>query len=155
MIRISSQLLVSAPKDRVSAYLRDLRHIPEYDKKVSEVVVLRQDRESAEVAAVGTFLGRKWKDTVTILFSKDGGYECSVNVGRLTTMKSVYHLSPVTGGTLLGHEEVYDVSVLLKPVLLAARGWFRQALEAEMRVIKEGAQAVDRQLKLKEIDSLV
>ncbi|MBI5624321.1 MAG: SRPBCC family protein [Elusimicrobia bacterium] len=153
-MRISSQLLVSAPKERVSAYLRDLKHLPDYDKKVSEALVIRQDADTAELSASGMFLGRAWKDSPKVRFAKDGGYECSFVLGRLTKMTAVYHVRPVTGGTLLAHEEVYDVSVLLRPVLLAARGWLLQAIEAEMRVIKEGAQAVDRQAKLKEIDSL-
>jgi hypothetical protein len=137
----------------VSRYLRDLRHLPEYDKKVAEVVVNRQDADGAEIAVHGAFLGQKWKDIVTVQFTKNGGYECSFALGRLTRMTAVYHLRPITGGTLLGHEEAYDASVLLKPVLLAARGWFTQALEGEMRVIKEGAQHMDRQIKLKEIES--
>ena len=136
MIRISSQMLISAPKDRVSRYLRDLRHLPEYDKKVAEVVVNRQDADGAEIAVHGAFLGRKWKDTATVQFTKDGVYECSFALGRLTRMTAVYHLRPVTGGTLLGHEEAYDASVLLKPVPRCP-GWFARR-SREMQVI-EGA----------------
>ncbi|MBI4676616.1 MAG: SRPBCC family protein [Elusimicrobia bacterium] len=154
MVRISSQMLISAPKDRVSRYLRDLRHLPEYDKKVAEVAVCRQDAETVEVAASGAFLGRKWKDTSVVRFTKDGGYECQFVLGRLTRMSVAYQLKPVVGGTVLFHEEGFDVAVVLKPVLLAARAWLHQALEWELRVIKEGAERLDRQIKLKEIETL-
>ena len=147
MIRISSQMLISAPKDRVSRYLRDLRHLPEYDKKVAEVVVNRQDADGAEIAVHGAFLGRKWKDTATVQFTKDGVYECSFALGRLTRMTAVYHLRPVTGGTLLGHEEAYDASVLLKPVPAARAG----SPGARARCRSSKALHMDRQIKLKEI----
>lgn len=152
MIRIESQMLISAPRDRVALYLRELQRMPEYDKKVAEVAVLRQDDGTAELAASGAFLGTKWKDTPTVRFGKDGGYACDVTLGRLTRMSVSYQLRAVTGGTLISHEERFDTSVLLKPVLLAARGWLHQALEWELRVIKEGAERLDRQIKLKEIE---
>ncbi|MBI5209334.1 MAG: hypothetical protein HY927_05100 [Elusimicrobia bacterium] len=155
MIRVASHVLISAPKDRVSRYLRDLRHLPAYDKKFAEVSIGRHDVESADLSAFGAFLGFKWKGSFRVEFPKDGGFHCEVPFGRLGRMAASYCLRPVVGGTVLTHEEVFHTALFLRPLLLLGRSWLAQALEAELWVIKEGAERLDRQIKLKEIESLI
>src|SRR3989339_1159477 len=152
MVKLKERILISAPRDTVRAYLQDIGNIPRYEKKAGTLAVTDSDAKGHCVAASGKFLGLPWRGQFRLEFTPDGGYRAHMTRGPLKAMTASYHLRPVPGGTLVTHEEHYHFPVLLKPVMLLVKDSLRQTLEKELRIIKEGAECLNRRLQLEAIE---
>src|SRR5262249_35786505 len=104
---LSRRIMISAPKESVRLYLRDLQRIREYEPKVSRVEVSYPDSESGFVEISGKFLGLPWRGSFKLEFTRDGGYRGEMIRGPLWKMIGGYSLRPVIGGTILTHDEHY------------------------------------------------
>jgi hypothetical protein len=151
MLNVSRQILISAPRDSVMEYLRDLSQIAEYEEKV-DAVDLQPREDGATVDAQGRFLGLPWRGTFEVQYTRDGGYRGFMVSGPLRKMECRMTLRPVTGGTMLEHGEDYDLPLYLKPVSGFVRRWVDQTLEAELAFIKEGAEALNRRIQLRKLE---
>ena len=151
MLNVTRRILVSAPRDSVQKYLRDLREIAKYEPKVDSIEVSQADEES-EAAVSGRFLGLPWSGTFRFEHTKDGGYRGVMVSGPLRKMECRVILRPVVGGTLVEHDEAYDIPFFLKPLKPLLRRWLDRTLESELDVIKEGAEALNRRLQLTGLD---
>jgi hypothetical protein len=150
MLSVSRRILVSAPRDSVQKYLSDLREIAKYEPKVDAIEVAP---EGAQAAASGRFLGLPWRGTFRFEMTKDGGYRGVMVQGPLRTMESRIVLRPVIGGTLIEHDEIYDLPFFLRPLRPLVRRWLDHTLESELDFIKEGAEALNRRLQLQRLDA--
>lgn len=151
MLNVSRKIMISAPRDSVQEYLRDLRQIADYEEKV-DAVDLKPREDGALVDAQGRFLGLPWKGTFDVQYTRDGGYRGVMVEGPLKRMECKMTLRPVTGGTLLEHGEEYELPLFLRPVSGFVRRWLDQTLEAELGCIKEGAEALNRRIQLKKLE---
>lgn len=154
MLTITRAVLISAPKESVQLYLRDLRNMASYGKKVSAVDPSYPDDESGFVEVSGKFMGMPWRGAFKMQFTRDGGFRSEMVRGPVKHMAGGFHLRPVTGGTVLTHDEHYQFGVLLRPLQFLARRWITRGIEHELGVIKEGAERLNRQLQLKQIESV-
>ena len=151
MLSVTRRILVSAPRDSVQKYLRDLREIAKYETKVDAIEVSEAD-SSSEAAASGRFLGLPWRGKFRFEYTKDGGYRGVMVSGPLKRMECRVILRPVIGGTLVEHDEAYDLPFFLKPLKPILRRWLDRTLESELDIIKEGAEALNRRLQLSGLD---
>jgi hypothetical protein len=151
MLNVSRQILISAPRDSVMEYLRDLSQIAHYEEKV-DAVELKPHEEGALVDASGRFLGLPWKGTFEVRYTKDGGYRGVMVSGPLRRMECVMTLRPVTGGTMLEHAEQYELPLLMRPISGFIRNWVNATLENELGFIKEGAEALNRRIQLDKLE---
>ena len=149
MLTVTRQILVSAPKESVKLYLGDLARMAEYEKKIEKV-----ELNGSAVDVQGRFLGLKWRGSMTPEITADGGYRGEMFAGPLSRMTLGYHLRAVPGGTIITHEEQYQFSLPLRPFAFAFRNWVTQSMDKELGVIKEGAEALNRQIQLKKIESI-
>ena len=150
MLSVSRRILVSAPRDSVQKYLSDLREIAKYEPKVDAIEVTPQ---GDQVAASGRFLGLPWHGTFRFEMTKDGGYHGVMTQGPLRKMESRIVLRPVIGGTLIEHNEVYDLPFFMRPLRPFVKRWLDHTLESELDFIKEGAEALNRRLQLQRLDA--
>lgn len=153
MIHVSRRLLISAPRDSVRRYLRDLQNMAQYEPRVEGVQATYPDESSGRVELSGRFLGLPWRGSFQIQFRDDGGYVSEMVKGPLKRMTASFTLRPVSGGTLLTHEEQHHFPLplgLFKPLL---KKWIGSSIERELGVIKEGAERLHRQLQLKQIEA--
>jgi len=153
MIAISRRILISASKESVRLYLRDLENMAQYEAKVDKVVVTYPDAESGFVEVTGKFIGLPWKGAFKMQFTRDGGFKSEMVRGPLRKMVGGFHLRPVSGGTVLTHDEQYHFSPLTKPLNFLFQKWIAKSMEHELHVIKEGAEALHRRLQLQQIES--
>lgn len=151
MLNVSRQILISAPRDSVQEYLRDLSQIADYEEKVDAVDLQPRDNGGV-VDATGRFLGLPWKGTFDVEYTRDGGYRGVMVSGPLKRMECRMTLRPVTGGTMLEHGEVYELPLFLRPVSSLVRRWLDSTLETELGFIKEGAEALNRRLQLRKLE---
>ncbi|MBI4060419.1 MAG: SRPBCC family protein [Elusimicrobia bacterium] len=149
MLNVNRRILISAPYESVRAYLRDLGEIARYEPKVDSIAVSPAG-ESAE--ASGRFFGMPWRGTFRFEFAPDGGYRGVMLSGPLKRMECRVLLRPVNGGTILDHAEEYELPFFLKPFRPLVRRWLDQTLEAELDVIKERAEALNRRLQLQVLE---
>jgi hypothetical protein len=154
MITITRQILISAPKESVQMYLRDLSNMAEYEQKVESVDATYPDPESGLVEVEGRFLGLPWKGAFKMEFTRDGGFRSEMIRGPLKRMVGGYHLRPVAGGTLLTHDEQYHFPMLIQPVMRFFRGWISRTIDLELSTIKEGAERLNRLIQLKNIEAI-
>lgn len=154
MLRLSKRILISAPRDVVRLYLRDLGNIPRYERKARLLSVTESDQAGARLAASGRFLGLPWRGEFQVEFTTDGGYRAVMTHGPLKAMTSSFHLRPVAGGTVLTHEEHYGFRIPVGTVMRLFLPTLRQAMERELHVIKEGAELVHRRCQLEAVGSL-
>ena len=154
MINFSRRILISAPKESVRLYLRDLENMARYEPKVSQVHVSYPDKETRMAEVAGRFIGLPWKGAFKMQFTKDGGFRSEMVRGPLKKMVGGFHLRPVDGGTVLTHDEQYHFSPVIMPLVYIFRGWISRSMERELQLIKEGAERLHRQLQLRQIDSL-
>lgn len=154
MIQISKQVLISAPKDSVQMYLRDLQNMAEYEQKVEKVDVTYPNTESGLVEVQGHFLGLPWRGAFKMDFTQDGGFRSEMVRGPLKRMIGGYHLRSVAGGTVLTHDEQYHFPLLLRPITRFFRSWIARTIDLELGVIKEGAERLNRQLQLQKIEAV-
>ncbi|MEK7859468.1 MAG: SRPBCC family protein [Elusimicrobiota bacterium] len=153
MIVVSRSILISAPRESVRLYLQDLNNAAQYEQKVDAIEVTASDTAQAEAAASGKFLGIPWKGSFKVRFTPDGGYHAEMTHGSKTAV-CVFSLRPVSGGTVLTHEERYQFSLLARPVMRLFKGWLSHTLELELGVIKEEAERLNRQIALQKLESL-
>ena len=149
MIAVSRRILISAPRDAVSSYLSDLRELPKYEPKVEAIALGQQ----GEAAVSGRFLGLPWRGTFRFEFARDGGYRGVMVSGPLRRMECRVVLRPVNGGTVVEHDEEYELPLYLKPLRPFVRRWLEQTLVAELDFIKEGAEALNRRAQLSRLDA--
>jgi hypothetical protein len=69
-------------------------------------------------------------------------------------MTSSFHLRPISGGTLLTHEEHYGFRLPLGTLMRLFRPTLGHAMDRELHVIKEGAELVHRRCQLDAIRAL-
>lgn len=150
MLSVSRKILVSAPRESVKKYLSDLREIAKYEAKVDAIDVAP---EGTEASASGRFLGLPWHGTFRFEMTQDGGYRGVMVQGPLRAMESRIVLRPVIGGTLIEHDETYDLPFFMRPLRPLVKRWLDHTLESELDVIKEGAEALNRQIQLSRLDA--
>ena len=153
MIKITRQILISAPKDSVQMYLRDLTNLAEYEQKVEAVDVTYPDSETGLVEVQGRFLGFPWRGAFKMEFTRDGGFRSEMVRGPLRKMAEGYHLRPVAGGTVLTHEEQYQFPIFLQPIMRFLLGRIARTIDVELGAIKEGSERLNRRIQLKKIES--
>lgn len=153
MFNVSRRILVSAPRDSVQQYLSDLREIARYEPKVDAIAVSAAiEGAEPQAHASGRFLGLPWSGIFRFEMTKDGGYRGVMVEGPLRRMECRVALRPVIGGTLVEHDESYDLPFVLRPLQPLIRRWLDHTLETELDVIKEGAEALNRRLQLRSLD---
>jgi len=153
MITLSRKILISAPKESVRLYLRDLENMAHYEPKVNHVQVSYPDAESGAAEVSGKFIGLPWKGAIKLEFTKDGGFRSEMVRGPLKKMVGGFHLRSVAGGTELTRDEQYHFSPLVLPLVYVMRRWLMRSMERELHFVKEGAERLHRQLQLRQIDS--
>jgi hypothetical protein len=155
MMNVSRRILVSAPRDSVRKYLSDLREIAKYEPKVNsiEVVPTAEGASGQDASAEGRFFGLPWHGTFHFDMTQDGGYRGVMVRGPLRKMECRMVLRSVVGGTVIEHDEAYDLPFLLRPLNSFIRRWLDSTLENELDSIKEGAEALNRQLQLQRLDA--
>jgi hypothetical protein len=150
MLSVSRRILISAPRDSVRKYLSDLREIAEYEPKVDAIEL---SAEGGDAAVKGRFLGLPWRGTFRFEMTNDGGYRGVMVSGPLRRMECRIALRPVIGGTMIEHDEAYELPLLVRPLNSIIRRWLNSTLENELDSIKEGAEALNRRLQLKGLDA--
>jgi hypothetical protein len=150
MLSVSRRILVSAPRDSVQQYLSDLREIAKYEPKVDSISLTD---DAGEAQASGRFLGLPWRGTFKFEMTRDGGYHGVMTQGPLRKMESRIVLRPVIGGTLIEHDEVYDLPFFMRPLKPFVKRWLDHTLESELDFIKEGAEALNRRIQLQRLDA--
>jgi hypothetical protein len=150
MLSVSRRILISAPRDSVRKYLSDLREIAEYEPKVDAIEL---SPEGKDAAVTGRFLGLPWRGTFRFEMTGDGGYRGVMVSGPLRRMECRIALRPVIGGTMIEHDEAYELPLLVRPLNSLIRRWLNSTLENELDSIKEGAEALNRRLQLKGLDA--
>ena len=149
MLSVSRRILISAPHESVRSYLSDLGEIARYEPKVDSIA-LSAAGESAE--ASGRFFGLPWRGTFRFEFAPDGGYRGVMLSGPLKRMECRMMIRPVNGGTVLEHDEEYELPFFLSPLRPLVRRWLVKTLETELDVIKERAEALNRRVQLQVLD---
>jgi hypothetical protein len=154
MLSVSRRILVSAPRDSVQKYLSDLREIARYEPKVTaiEVAPTAEGVAGQEASASGRFFGLPWHGTFRFEKTSDGGYHGVMTHGTLRRMECRMTLRPVIGGTVIQHDESYELPLLLRPLTSMIRHWLNKTLETKLDFIKEGAEGLNRQLQLRRLD---
>ena len=150
MLTVTRRILVSAPRESVKTYLSDLREIARYEPKVDAIDV---GAEPGDAQMSGRFFGLPWHGTFRFEMTDDGGYRGVMVRGPLRRMECRVALRPVIGGTLVEHDELYDLPLLLRPLSNLIRRWLDHTLESELDAVKEGAEALNRRLQLQGLDS--
>jgi len=155
MLNVNRRILISAPYESVRTYLRDLEEIAHYEPKIDAISISEAgDGTSAKSAeASGRFFGMPWHGTFSFEFAPDGGYHGVMLSGPLKRMECRMMLRPVNGGTMLEHDEEYELPLFLRPVSPLVRRWLDKTLETELDVIKERAEALNRRIQLKVLDA--
>lgn len=152
MLTVTRQILISAPRESVAAYLRDLRKMSDYEMKVQTCEVSYPDASSGFVEVQGKFMGLPWRGAFKMEFTRDGGFRSEMVRGPLSRMVGGFHLRAVTGGTVLTHDENYQFGFLMAPLTPFAKRWIARSIERELDVIKEGAERLHRQRQLQLIE---
>ncbi len=155
MLNISRRILVSAPRDSVRKYLSDLREIANYETKVDSIEVAPPAEGVAgrEASAEGRFFGLPWRGTFRFEMTQDGGYRGVMVRGPLRRMECRIILRSVAGGTVIEHDETYELPMILRPLDFLIRRWLDQTLENELDFIKEGAEGLNRRLQLQRLEA--
>lgn len=153
MLNLSRRILISAPKESVRLYLQDLKKMAEYEPKVDRIEASYPQAESGFVEASGRFLGLPWRGAFKVEFTADGGCKSEMVRGPLARMVWVFNLRPVSGGTVLTHEEHYLFPLPLRPLAYLLRGRIARRMDLELGAIKEGAERLHRRIQLREIEA--
>ncbi|OGR89653.1 MAG: hypothetical protein A3J74_04530 [Elusimicrobia bacterium RIFCSPHIGHO2_02_FULL_57_9] len=151
MLNLSRRILISAPKESVRLYLRDLEKMAEYEQKLDKVdQVSYPDAQSGFVEVSGKFLGVPWRGAFKTEFTNDGGYHAEMVRGPLPMVRNI-RLRPVLGGTMVTHQEHYYFPRFLWPVAYMLRGRLERNVDKGLGVIKEGAERLHRRLQIEQI----
>ena len=153
MLSVTRKILVSAPKEHVSEYLRDLSRLADYGQKVDSRTVAYTDPHSAVAEISGRCLGLPWRGSFRMKYTNDGGYRSDMIKGPpLKSAACGFHLRPVTGGTVLTHDEQYHLPSVLRPFRGFLERWLVRTMEVELAVIKEESERLHRRRMVEEID---
>ena len=152
MITVTRRRLVSAPRASIQAYLSDLKALPAYDPKVGSVSVT-EAADGLWVEASGRFMGLPWRGTLRFQLTKDGGYRGVLVQGPMKSAECWVAVRPVVGGTVVERGESYELPLLLRPLSPLVRRWVDQAMETQLDLVKEGAEALNRRLQLERLDA--
>ncbi|OGR95979.1 MAG: hypothetical protein A2V88_17180 [Elusimicrobia bacterium RBG_16_66_12] len=152
MLTVSRRILVSAPQGSVQRYLSDLQEIAKYEPKVDAIDVASTDA-GQQASVSGRFLGLAWSGTFRFEMTRDGGYRGVMVDGPLRRMESRLLLRPVIGGTLVEHQQAYEIPLLLRPLKPFVSRWLDSTLENGLGFIKEGAEALNRRLQLQGLEA--
>ncbi|HVA65984.1 MAG TPA: SRPBCC family protein [Elusimicrobiota bacterium] len=154
MTRVSQRLMISAPRESVRLYLRDLDNLTKYSRRIFQVQLKSRDEHKVSFEASGRFLGLPWKATLEAEFPTDGGLRLTLSRGGpLWLAGASYHLRSVSGGTILSNDEEYRLPFLLRPLSPLLKKIASETMDLELRVIKEGAEQLNRKIRLREIES--
>lgn len=155
MLSVNRRILVSAPRDSVRTYLSDLREIARYEPKVSSIELspAAEGLPGREASAQGRFFGLPWHGTFRFETTQDGGYRGVMVRGPLRRMECRMVLRSVIGGTMIEHDETYELPLLMRPLNSLIRRWLDKTLESELGSIKEGAEGLNRRLQLQRLDA--
>ena len=81
MLTVTRHILVSAPKERVSEYLRDATRLADYEQKVDQCKVTYPDAETALAEVSGRYFGVPWSGSFKMVYTGDGGYQSEMLKG--------------------------------------------------------------------------
>lgn len=152
MLTAKRQILVSAPKESVRRYLRDLKHLCEYAPKIDDVAVAQDDEQSGVVEVQGKFMALPWRGQFRVDFTQDGGYRREMVRGPLPKMVGGFHLRAVAGGTVITQDQQCQLPLPLRPLSFLWKRWLDAAMDRELHVIKEGAERLNRELQLQQLE---
>jgi hypothetical protein len=152
-MNLSRRIMISASKDAVQAYLRDLRNMAQYERKVGSVKIVNQTEDQAEIDVEGKFMGLRWKGGFAVSFTRDGGYRSEMKRGPLRKMQGGFQVRTVPGGVILTREEQYKLPFLMRPLRPMISRWVGRTMEQELFTIKEGAEALNRRMQLQQIEA--
>jgi hypothetical protein len=152
MLSHSQKMLVNAPAPVVSAYLRDISRLAEYEPKVQTCRPEYPDAETATAEVEGRWFGLPWRGAFEMRFTSDGGFQSRMTRGPISELKSAFHVQKTNGGTIVVRSEAYSFPWFVRPFYPFLRNWLAQTIEVELRVVKEGAERLHRQQQLREID---
>lgn len=152
MLSVTRTILVSAPRERVSEYLRDLSRLSQYEPKVDECKVTYPDQTTAVADVSGRWLGLRWKGQLQMRFTRDGGFQSELVRGPIKKMLGGFHLRSVAGGTQLTHVESYALPLPLRLLTPVVRRYVSRTMEKELGKIKEEAERLNRLRVLQDID---
>ncbi|OGS42205.1 MAG: hypothetical protein A2506_07405 [Elusimicrobia bacterium RIFOXYD12_FULL_66_9] len=152
MITVSRRILVSAPQGSVQRYLSDLQEIAKYEPKVDSIDVASTDA-GQQASVTGRFLGLPWSGTFRFEMTRDGGYRGVMVNGPLRRIESRVLLRPVIGGTLVEHQQVYEVPFFMRPLKPFVTRWLDSTIENGLGYIKEGAEALNRRLQIQGLEA--
>ena len=109
MLSQTRSILVSAPRERVSEYLRDLSRLSDYEQKVDQCTVTYPDAHTGIAEISGRYFGLPWRGAFKMEYTQDGGYRSEMVRGPFKRVTGGFHLRSVSGGTLLTHDETYQL----------------------------------------------
>jgi hypothetical protein len=152
MLTQTKKLLVSAPAPVVSAYLKDISRMAEYEPKVQTCEPSYPDGETAVAEASGRWFGLPWRGAFEMRFTHDGGFQSRMVRGPIAEMRGGFHVQRTNGGTIVTHTEAYGFPWFVRPLYPLLRSWLARTMVVELHIIKEGAERLHRQQQLREID---
>ena len=152
MLTVTRNILVSAPKERVSEYLRDASRLADYEQKVDQCKVSYPDAETALAEVSGRYFGVPWSGSFRMVYTHDGGYQSEMLKGPFRKGTGGFELRPVAGGTRIAHEESYRLPLALKLLRPILRRWLVRSMDLELGIIKEEAERLHRRRLQEEID---
>ena len=62
-------------------------------------------------------------------------------------------IRPISGGTVLRREELFELPFLIRPLGFLFRRRVDRALDSSLRLIKEGAEALNRRRQLQAVEA--
>ena len=152
MLTVTRHILVSAPKEHVSEYLRDASRLADYEQKVDQCKVTYPDGETALAEVSGRYFGVPWSGSFKMVYTGDGGYQSEMLKGPFRKGLGGFELTKVAGGTRVMHLESYHLPLALKVLRPILRRWLVRSMDLELGIIKEGAEGLHRRRLLEDID---
>jgi len=152
MLSVTRSILISAPKERVSEYLRDMSRLADYQQKVDECTVSYPDAETALAEVSGRYFGLPWSGSFKMVYTRDGGYQSEMLKGPFRTVTGGFELIQVSGGTRVTHLESYHLPLALKVLRPILRRWLSRSMDLALGIIKEEAERLHRRRLLEDID---
>ena len=153
MLNATRSVLVSAPRESVRLFLRDLSNLATYEQKVDKVQASYPGPDAGFYEASGRWAGIPWSGAFTVRFTKDGGFRSEMVRGPLKRVTGGFALRAVTGGTVVTHDEQYLLPWALRPLTPLLKRWLDRSIDLELREVKEGAERLSRRLQLREIET--
>ena len=152
MLNVTRSILVSAPRERVSEYLRDICRLPDYEQKVDRCTVSYPEPETAVAEVSGRYFGLPWTGSYRVVYTQDGGYQSEMLRGPFRRSTGGFTLRTVAGGTWLTHQEEYQLPYTLRILRPLVSRWLNRTVELELGVIKEEAERLHRRHVVENVD---